>query len=249
MGGSQQRAGPCVMERAGANFEAVRIALPLAPPIIKHDPKSGDAEKEKNLVAFHQAGTARGNKRCVVYGMGIAWESTFEQQMAAQGCETHAFDCTVDPSNDVVANKQFTFHHWCIGTQEDKGFSNTDNIYLRGKQNQQFQFKTLSETMRVLGHTTIDILKFDIEGFEWTLFEQEILPMTNPPKQLAFELHTEGSKPVAVQPRLVEGKGFPAVNQLFLSLFNKGYRVTSKEINQVDEKCAEFVLVNVNDSN
>merc|ERR1711972_303149 len=121
-------------------------------------------------------------------GMGIAWESNFEQQMAREGCETHAFDCTVDPASPVVAGKSFTFHNWCIGKEGG------------------VQFKKLSETMRLLGHDSVDVLKFDIEGFEWKLFEGEILGLKSLPRQLAFELHTEGSKPIAVPPHLVQGR-------------------------------------------
>merc|ERR1712004_367989 len=96
--------------------------------------------------------------------------------MAREGCETHAFDCTVDPASPVVAGKSFTFHNWCIG-EEGAGF-NAGNGYLRGKQGG-VQFKKLSETMRLLGHDSVDVLKFDIEGFEWKLFESEILGLSS----------------------------------------------------------------------
>merc|ERR1712039_519870 len=115
-----------------------------------------------------------------------------------EGCKTHAFDCTVDPASPVVAGKSFTFHNWCIG-EEGAGF-NAGNGYLRGKQ-RTVQFKKLSETMQLLGHNSVDVLKFDIEGYE-------------------------------------------EVNRLFLALHDAGYRVVSREMNEVDEKCAEFGLVN-----
>merc|ERR1712079_415719 len=91
---------------------------------------------------------------------------------AREGCETHAFDCTVDPTSPVVAGKSFTFHNWCIG-EEGAGF-NAGNGYLRGKQ-RAVQFKKLSETMQLLGHDSVDVLKFDIEGFEWKLFQRKFL--------------------------------------------------------------------------
>jgi len=221
----------------------VQISLPLAPPIIKHDPAVGDGEGDKNIVGLQLLG--KSNKRCVVYGMGIAWESNFEQQMAKEGCETHAFDCTVDPASPVVAGKAFTFHNWCIG--EGGSEFNTGNNYLRGRSADGLSFKTLSETMRLLGHDSVDVLKFDIEGFEWKLFDTEILSGKSLPRQLAFELHTEGSVPKAVPPHLVKGKSFVEVNRLFLSLHDLGYRVVSKEMNIYDDKCAEFVLANVNE--
>merc|ERR1712190_181366 len=55
--------------------------------------------------------------------------------------------------------------------------------------------------------------------------------------------------PIAVPPHLVEGRGYVEVNRLFLALHDAGYRVVSREMNEVDEKCAEFVLVNVNEEN
>jgi len=241
--GARNGAQPQSQWKVGQNFEAVQVSLPLAPPIIKHDPAKGDGEGDKNIVGLQTLGK-RGGRRCVVYGMGIAWESHFEEQMAREGCETHAFDCTVDPTSPVVAGKSFTFHNWCIG-EEGAGF-NAGNGYLRGKQ-RAVQFKKLSETMQLLGHDSVDVLKFDIEGFEWKLFQSEIFGLKTLPRQLAFELHTEGSKPIAVPPHLVEGKGYVEVNRLFLGLHDAGYRVVSREMNEVDEKCAEFVLVNVNE--
>merc|ERR1719188_1953828 len=101
--------------------------------------------------------------------------------------------------------------------------------------------------MRLLGHDLVDVLKFDIEGFEWKLFQSEIFGLKSLPRQLAFELHTQGSKPIAVPPHLVQGKDFVEVNGLFLALHDVGYRVVSKEMNIYDDKCAEFVLININE--
>mmetsp|Transcript_117607 Transcript_117607/g.329308 ORF Transcript_117607/g.329308 Transcript_117607/m.329308 type:complete len:102 (-) Transcript_117607:127-432(-) len=100
--------------------------------------------------------------------------------------------------------------------------------------------------MAELKHTSVDLLKFDIEGFEWRLFESELLGSKTLPAQLSFELHAEGANPAYVPPANIKGKNFPEINQLFLKLFDLGYRVVSKEINGGDPACAEFVLVNVN---
>merc|ERR1719277_1594134 len=100
--------------------------------------------------------------------------------------------------------------------------------------------------MTELGHTYLDVLKFDIEGFEWKLFETEILPSKRLPEQISFELHTQKASPYFVPQENVADKDFVAVNQLFLSLYQLGYRVSSKEVNNGDPACAEFVMVNVN---
>merc|ERR1719313_600884 len=61
--------------------------------------------------------------------MGIAEESDFEQMMAMSGCETHAFDCTVDFEAPAVYKKQFKFHQWCIGEQPASSQSSGENTY------------------------------------------------------------------------------------------------------------------------
>jgi len=228
----------------GAVFEAVDVSLPLEAPVLAHDRHTGAGQGDKNIVGL--ASLAKG-RQCVVYGMGIADNSRFEETMQVLGCETHAFDCTVDSESAAVKGKPFHFHRWCIGEKKDnKDLAN--NIYVK-KDVSTLQFKSLSETMQELGHSYIDLLKFDIEGFEWKLFESEILPSKNPPEQLSFELHTKRASPRFVPHSNVADKDYVQVNRLFKSLYDMGYRVTSKEINNSDPACAEFVAVRVKQEN
>jgi len=239
--GSSESAHPYKPDMPGNVFEAVEVSLPLEPPILKHPREVGAGQDDKNIVGLHEL--TRGGRQCIVYGMGIADDSNFEQQMQQLGCETHAFDCTVDPASPAVNGKSFKFHHWCIGHKNNVSFE--DNTYVKTDENK-LQFKTLPETMKELGHSYIDLLKFDIEGFEWPLFEHQILTSPNPPEQLSFELHTQKANPAYVPQENVHDKGYVQVNQLFRSLFDMGYRVTSKELNSGDPACAEFVAVKVN---
>jgi len=226
------------INRGTSPFEAVKVSMPSAPPAVAHVPTTINREGNKNIVGLRVLGK-RGRK-CVVYGMGIADDSSFEQLMAQEGCETHAFDCTIRPDSKAVRDKKFIFHNWCIGPSGGK--FNSGNAYMQGGA---LHFKSLTETMEHLGHTMVDLLKFDIEGFEWNLFDTMILPARFLPVQLSFELHTEGANSNAVPPHLVQGKRFTAVNSLFLKLHDLGYRVVAKEINPGDAKCAEFILVKV----
>jgi hypothetical protein len=233
--GSQPGAKP-----QGSVFESVEVSLPLEPPILKHDRASGAGQGDKNIVGL--TSLTRGGRKCVVYGMGIATDSSFEQDMQQLGCETHAFDCTIDPNSKAVAGKQFKFHHWCIGSKEQvdtpkSNYVKTDKANL--------VFKSLAQTMQELGHNNIDLLKFDIEGFEWQLFQNDIIPGKLLPEQMSFELHTQKANPAYVPHDNVADKDFVKVNQLFKSLHDRGYRVTSKEVNSGDSACAEFVVVNV----
>lgn len=244
--GAQPGAAPQNPKEEGkaSVFEAVSVSLPIAPPILDHNPNndSGDFEEIPKNVAATQELAKLGNK-CVVYGLGIATNSAFESKMADLGCETHAFDCSISSKSPAVNGKSFTFHPWCIGKKGNTSFDG--NAYVGGQSVEELQFKSLSETMKLLGHSHISLLKFDIEGFEWGLFENEILKSLQLPGQLAFELHTEGANPRYVPEENTKGKDYVAVNRLFLELHDKGYRVVSKELNSGDHACAEFVLVNV----
>jgi len=378
-----------------AVFDAVQISLPLEQPILRYKEGTGAGQGEKNIAGLQSLShRAQHSRPCVVYGLGIADDSGFEESMATAGCEVHAFDCTVDPISEVVTNKHFKFHQWCVGQTPAASQNEDSNIYVKnslvhvesalpcencakkveiisagpsqkvaskilldgqqiafplarginlitmdpvtqqvvsnstydtyiaaetenarlasdlrslptgrtvliavhdtgleklssdalsalhhlgsridggffregyafvgrvGQQpvvekrsrdmKQQLQFKPLTETMRELGHTHVDLLKFDIEGYEWQLFQSEILSSgdrSQLPEQLAFELHTHGANPAYVPPELVSSKDVKQVGDLFLSLFNMGYRVISKEINNGDRHCAEFVALRVN---
>jgi len=209
------------------------------PPLIDHDHRVGTGQGRKNILT----GFRGGGRKCIVYKAGIADGSGFEERMAEDGCEVHAFDCTVDLSAPSVTGKKFIFHHWCLGFRNKTSFRG--NTYAAGRPAEEFVFKTLSETMAELGHENIDLLKFDIEGFEWGLFEQDFYGSGVRPMQLSFELHTEKACPGAVPKTAVAGRGFAAVNKLFSKLYGFGYRVVSKELNDGDHACAEFVWLNV----
>ena len=126
-----------------------------------------------------------------------------------------------------------------------------NNGYTKHDTSANYSFKTLSNTREVLNHTRthLDLFKFDIEGFEWSLFDDDLLLLQSDilPTQLSFELHTAGARKSAVPEGVVVGKDYVAVNQLFSRLYDKGYRVVSKEINFGDRHCAEFVLINVDE--
>jgi len=243
------------VEAPNNRFEAIKIELPLTPPLILYPtsdkPISVDGAN-KNLVGLTEM-KANG---CLVYAFGISGDSRFEEKMATtHGCEVHAFDCTIDTSYKSVQNKHFKFHDWCVGEADAElanadGLAGTTNNNMRkegGNVAKKLVFKSLVDSMKELGHhgKTIDVLKFDVEGFEWQLFEKELLSGQVLPKQMSFEMHTEGAKPWAVPVANTDGKTNHEVNNVFLRLHKLGYRVVSKEINFKDHACAEFVVVRV----
>lgn len=182
------------------------------------------------------------HNNCVAYAAGLAGSVRFEEAVAAETqCTVHAFDCTLASAQPDWGF--MTFHRWCIG--RERNFE--DNLYSQKAENKSFVFKSLGDIKHLLGHPNIDLLKMDIEGFEWDLLESSLLdgPDADLPRQLLFELHAEGAKEEAVPPSIVTGRSKAAVDLLFLNLFDRGYRVINKEINEGDHRCAEFALIHV----
>jgi hypothetical protein len=107
-------------------------------------------------------------------------------------------------------------------------------------------FEPLNMVLKDRGHMHLDMLKIDIEGGEWPLFEEQILNANNSggilPNQISFELHTKFGNMEFVSQALAGTKGRRAVNLLFMKLWKLGYRVVSKELNRGDAGCAEFVV-------
>lgn len=212
----------------------VEPSVPLMPPFVDHPPRKLNVEGSKATVRAEHIK----NHHCLIYGAGIADDSRFEQSMALQGCDVHAFDYSIDASAASVQGKAFHYHAWCISEGSEADFKNTPSSH-------GYVSKTLQTIMADLKHTKIDLMKFDIEGYESALLRGGILTAPQLPDQLSFELHTFGAKPVAVPETNVLGKRRHAVDQLFLTLHDRGYRVVSKEINPFDHHCAEFVLLHV----
>ena len=116
-------------------------------------------------------------------------------------------------------------------------------LYRTKDANKGLDFEPLRSIRKRLGHERIDLLKFDIEGFEWELFKSQILRAgALRPAQISFELHTRGTPAIWVPPSAVRDADKRAVNQLFLDLFDLGYRVVSMDPNGGVPSCAEFVV-------
>uniref|UniRef100_A0A0G4GKC2 Methyltransferase domain-containing protein n=1 Tax=Chromera velia CCMP2878 TaxID=1169474 RepID=A0A0G4GKC2_9ALVE len=243
-------------------FQDVLPSL-LLPSALLKEPEDG-SEDSKGLVGEAYLSKDDSGGRCLVYGIGLGGMSRWEERMASLGCEVHAFDCTTDCRHRSVVGKNFAFHQICVGKQLVEG-EEPSRFYVEHmkrepkieKQDEKeehcgggestFHFEPLASVIRRLGHEgrRLDVLKFDIEGGEWTLLYDDILslPSRLRPKQLLFEVHTVGAREQYVPSSRVKGKQRGQVNRLFLDLFELGYRVVMKTINEYDRRCAEFVLV------
>ena len=107
---------------------------------------------------------------CLVYSFGIAFDFRFDDAMGRLGCEVHSFD----PSMKVKSHRRsenVTFHNLGLGAADSDNFGARHDVYVR--EEQRWSVRTLASLKEKLGHQDrlIDVLKVDIEGYEWAVVE------------------------------------------------------------------------------
>ncbi|KAF9392899.1 hypothetical protein CPB97_007425 [Podila verticillata] len=121
------------------------------------------------------------SEKCVIYSMGVNDDSSWEAEMMDRTrCEVWAFDGSVeDVAGAAKGNPRMHFNKVFIG--------NENRVTADGS-----VWKTLPTIMKENGHEWIDVLKVDIEGYEYEAFDAlmdsyqgSILPFS----QLQVELH------------------------------------------------------------
>jgi hypothetical protein len=116
--------------------------------------------------------------------------------MVSLRSSVYSFDCTDYRRKEF---NTFTFNQWCIGNEQNN-MQLTSYIKTK-KPIDDYVFYSLTKIKKKLNHKKIDLLKMDIEGFEWNIIQTEIINNNNTddlPVQLLFELHTDGANPECV---------------------------------------------------
>jgi len=160
---------------------------------------------------------------CVVYSVGSKGEVSFEVGIETKlpRCEIHIFDptLTAQQKNDMnLFLRKFQFHDFGLGSTNGEMRINNRKILWIQKTKSIFQVQTLSTIMNNLRHKWIDVLKIDIEGGEWSVFEKLFEEMkTIPVTQIQIELHFLGD--------------VKSVLNFFKNIGQRGFRVFSVEPN------------------
>ena len=127
------------------------------------------------------------NNKSTIYSVGLGYDITFDEEMIKEyGMHIHGFDPTPKSIEFLESSKlpeQFTLHTFGIsnldGTQVFHPPNNPEHISHStekrkesSKQSIEVEMKTLSSTMKQLGHDTIDLIKMDIEGSEYAVLDE-----------------------------------------------------------------------------
>jgi len=172
----------------------------------------------------------------IVYSAGVGQDITFEHALVQRvGCHIQLFDPspTGVATMALAANQHPLIHFSAIGLADEDGLVDfeppadpAEGSYLLttagvGAATCHFPCKTLRSVMDGLGHTRIDLLKLDIEGFEYGILEQIVTD----------GLHV-GQICVEVHPRIVPD-GRRRTEALMASLARAHYRLIHREMNDL----------------
>ena len=109
---------------------------------------------------------------CTIFSLGSNGDFSFEESMlTVTDCDIHTFDCTISGAS---IHPRHQYHQRCLGSSAKAALDE--------------RFITLSSAAAELGVEKINLLKIDVEGYEfdalatWTQFDTL-------PEQVAIELH------------------------------------------------------------
>lgn len=187
----------------------------------------GDVDGAKWLCKLDQHNVHDTN--CVIYSLGSYGVFDFEEAMLdATTCHMYSFDCSVPPERmPKKLDPRIHFEPVCIGDDSTDG-----------------KFQSVQTITKRLGHSSLSLLKMDIEGYEYgvvsSLYRSALANYASSyaflPSQMGMEIHLH----------LVDedrGKRATVMLDHFQHLLDMGYVPVSREYNLHCQHCEEWVFV------
>jgi FkbM family methyltransferase len=172
---------------------------------------------------------------CIIYSLGSNGNFIFEEAVSeSTPCEIHTFDCTVSEDKlPSVLPSRVTYHSICLGSDDDVTS----------------KYRSLGSIMKEFGHKRVDLLKMDIEGFEFQVVEALYASFLREggrslPHQISFEQHYRGlgdSNPAWSNYPLGLSAGDMAV--LWVDLTDMGYILAGRNDNPGCLHCSELSAI------
>ena len=148
-------------------------------PSIEIDLASSKLEGEKILTLDEiqmKMVHGKNDEPCTIFSIGSNGDWSFEEDILKRTkCVVETFDCTVKGAQAVVPEEllntgRLHLHKLCLGNP------------LSSVQGSNLQYRDLFYLAKYTNHTRIDVLKMDIEGFEYAVFNN-LLDISDKPEQ------------------------------------------------------------------
>lgn len=203
-------------------------------------------------------------RSCLALNFGIGYEFSFDEALANYGCRVIA----LDPTNSNVTNRvhQANLTHSLPslrlkGSREllvsrrnihalTLGLANKDYTMVLnlttdsvGYRTNVAAYRTYRSLLRILDNPRVDLLKIDIEGNEWDVF-QEILSSPDAPKllqhvrQILMEVHFDFLKPSMKADEVLQG-AWRAI-AILRRLRDFGFRLAAADFNDTAQSYILF---------
>jgi len=172
-------------------------------------------------------GLRRMRKNCIVYSFGSNGDDQFESDILKKtSCKVFTFDPTLSFEKEKMLSPSVWKNFHKIGLAKYDGVMEIGGI--------EREVRNLKSIMRVLKHKRIDLLKVDIEGAEYDVFENLFSSGFPDVSQILLEVHAfrhfqELNKNGSVLQTPSELR--LRLDRLFQVLEGAGFRLFHKEIN------------------
>ncbi|KAI3432651.1 hypothetical protein D9Q98_004196 [Chlorella vulgaris] len=223
--------------RVGSDGDGGKWLCPL-------DAGLGNETQAAALVPADAPPATRNQSSCIVYSVGSNNQFDFEEAMLKLGCSVHTFDCFSPGTPASLMEGRHFFHRVCLGHV---------NYEKDGR-----VFQTLDTVLKANNHSYVDILKIDIEGYEFEVLSGfHLLDSCAFPAQISIELHYHHlymMTPHEMNRNHWDNMLWP-MHELSLAelvavfghLADLGYAATSREDNpmSVEGCCVEYSFIRV----
>ncbi|XP_042860801.1 uncharacterized protein LOC122246342 [Penaeus japonicus] len=134
-------------------------------------------------------------RRCFALNFGIGFDLSFDEALVQYGCRVAA----LDPTNPNITNKmhQENFHALGIGL-DDKDYTLTLDMTYDNKNyvKATAAYMTYESVLQTLDRPRVDLLKMDIEGYEWRVLKQVLsspnaTSLLKDVRQILLEIHLD----------------------------------------------------------
>ncbi|BFZ02541.1 hypothetical protein BsWGS_05579 [Bradybaena similaris] len=168
---------------------------------------------------------------CLVYSFGIGNDFTFDDAMAEAGCQVFSFDPSMGVS-DHQRSERVRFLSIGLSSFDSDHFVPLLDSYTMGA-DRTWRIRSLASLKKMLGHEnkTLDVLKLDIETYEWTILKHLIKDGSlSYVKQLPMEWHIFPNDPMRTE--------FHSMYETYMDFKKMGFsvyymKVTSRKLSRL----------------